>query len=269
MLPIFDNLRRYRPWPKVIGWFVLVVLIVYGWTTAVWPQRFWLPGIFGEAVACVKTDQPLVALTFDDGPHPVFTPTIADSLDRHDAKATFFVLGRHAEQNPAILQALAANGHEIGNHSFNHYDLNQQQPETIRTEILQTDAIISATGYAGNIFFRPPYGHAGFPVMGVLKALKRPIVRWNIDLRDWAGTDPDDMLAMFEQRIQPGAIVLLHDSSSNQATELPESQQNRENTVELVQRLLETYVPQGYQFVTLSELLEAGEPRRSSKTCRV
>lgn len=266
--PQSNNLQRYRLWPKFFGWIVIVALTVHVWSSQVWPQRFRLPGIFGEAVACVHTTQPLVALTFDDGPHPIYTPAIIDILDAYGAKATFFVLGRHAEQHPSVLQALAESGHEIGNHSFYHHDLNKRRPEAIREEISRTDQIIVAAGYQDEIYFRPPYGHANFSVMSALKSMQRMIVRWDIDLRDWAGTAPEAMLAKFEQRVRPGAIVLLHDSSSNQQGDLPEVRHNRENTVEVVQLLLETFVPQGYQFVTVSDLLTAGVPQPSSKTCR-
>ncbi len=266
--PRLTSFRSRQRWLKFLSWVVLAALTLHVWSSQVWSQRFWLPGIFGEAVACVQTTQPMVALTFDDGPHPLYTPAILDILDAYGAKATFFVLGRHAEQNPAILMAMAAEGHDIGNHSFYHYDLNKRRPEVIREEIRRTDDLITAAGYRNEILFRPPYGHANLSVMAALKSMQRMIVRWDVDLRDWAGTAPEDMLAKFEQRARPGAIVLLHDSSSNQQGDLPEVRHNRENTVDFVQLLLDTYVPQGYQFVTISDLLGAGVPQPSSKTCR-
>ena len=219
-------------------------------------------------MACVQTTQPMVALTFDDGPHPTYTPAILEILDGYGVKATFFVLGRHAEQNPALLKTLVQEGHEIGNHSFFHHDLNKRRPEAIREEIRRTDDLIAAAGYEQEILFRPPYGHANFSVMSALKSMQRKIIRWDVDLRDWAGTAPEDMLAKFEQIARPGTIVLLHDSSSNQQGDLPEVRHNRENTVEIVRLLLATYIPQGYQFVTVSDLLAVGVPNPSSKACR-
>ncbi len=240
-------------------------LIILGWTKGLWPQRFMWPQAFGEGVFCVRTEEPIMALTFDDGPDPIYTPAILAILEEYQAKATFFAIGQHLFQYPHIAQTLVAQGHELANHTFSHPDLNRRLRQGILQEVKQTDALLGAMIPRMPPYFRPPYGHANLLVTDALKALGRPILFWDVDLRDWADPSVDHMMAILKRNAHPGAIVLLHDSSPPAAGSASKS---RQKTVDVVRQILSTYIPQGYQFVTLSELLDRGETQLAARSCR-
>lgn len=262
--------RRRRGLPGPIKALVVFLLSLVVAVSAfyLWPQRFMLPQLFGTAVFCVETPEKIVALTFDDGPDPQYTPAIAEVLKRHQAKATFFVLGRHGQQYLAILKDLMAAGHELGNHTFNHPNLNLTLPPTIQAEIGQTDAVLKQIQYPDPIYFRPPYGRAGLAVTSTVKPLGRTLILWDIDLMDWAQSPPSvkNMATTLEQQLKPGAIIVLHDAIAGTKPGDPEA--NRQNTVDLVENILSTYGAQGYHFVTVSELLKAGVALPSLKQCQ-
>jgi hypothetical protein len=133
---------RPRPWglrwPVVRLGLMLVAttLALLVWTKGFWPQRFLWTQVSGEAVFCVHTQAPIMTLTFDDGPHPVYTPTILDLLQDYQAKATFFAIGQHLAQYPDIAQTLA-------NHTFSHPDLNRKFRRDIHQEIQHTDDLLA------------------------------------------------------------------------------------------------------------------------------
>ncbi len=262
---------RHRPlrlrWPVVRLGLMLIAttLALLVWTKGFWPQRFLWTQMSGEAVFCVHTQAPIMALTFDDGPHPVYTPAILDLLQNYQAKATFFAIGQHLAQYPDIAQTLVAQGHELANHTFSHPDLNRKFRQDIHREIQHTDDLLAPWLRQLPSYFRPPYGHANLLVMATLKAMGRPLIFWDIDVQDWNGLSVEHMLSLLQQSAHPGAIVLMHDSGPA----LPGSPPvNRQNTVELVQQILATYSPQGYRFVTLSDLLAQGDPQPSASRCR-
>ena len=160
---------------------------------------------------------------------------------------------------------VVAQGHELANHTFSHPDLNLRLGPGIEQEIQRTEDLLTPITASLPIYFRPPYGHANLMVMHTLKAMGRPLLLWDIDLLDWSGLSVDDMLAMLVKQAHPGAIVLMHDSSPRPDGS---SRTSRQKTVELVRQILATYTPQGYQFVTLSELLSRGEAQPSPSRCR-
>ena len=219
-----------------------------------------LPAIAGEAIYCTTTSERYIALTFDDGPHPVYTRAIEQLLNEYQAEATFFVIGEHANQYSSIIASLVNSGHEVGNHTLSHPDLNLQLPVSIMNQIYQTDSILQDILGEGEFLFRPPYGHANLPVMYSLKAMNRKIIFWNIDLFDWTGKSSEDMFQIFEANIHPGSIVLLHDSSITDPVD-------RTNTVEVVEKILRKYTDLGYEFVTLSAMLNNSKEVSSSKFC--
>lgn len=243
----------------------LTTLVLVVWTKAIWPQRFLWPQAFGEAVFCVSTQEPVMALTFDDGPHPIYTPAILNILNAYGAKATFFAIGRHLAHHPNIAQTLVAQGHELANHTFSHPDLNRRLRPGIEQEIRRTDALLEPFVAQSPPYFRPPYGHANLQVMHTLRAMTRPILFWDVDLLDWDSLSVAETMAILEKRAHPGAIILMHDASPN-LDGSPQS--SRQKTVQLVEQILATYVPQGYRFVTLSELWTLGTPQASASRCQ-
>lgn len=182
--------------------------------------------------------RPCLALTFDDGPNATVTPQILDILARQQVKATFFVIGIHVPGREEILRREYREGHEIGNHSWNHPDLSKLSPEDAQTQIALTQKVIAGAGVPAPKLLRPPYG----AVNDMLAAHnKLTIVRWNTDPEDWKQTDPAKTDAQLLAQARPGAVILMHDIYPS--------------TVAALEPAIQA-LKQQYQFVTASELLE-------------
>ncbi|TAE59118.1 MAG: hypothetical protein EAZ87_10855 [Nostocales cyanobacterium] len=243
---------------------LLILIAIYLFLELAWPKRFLLPVLFGESVFCVNTPDKVLALTFDDGPDPVYTRAISQILLDYEAQGTFFVLGKHSEKYPQIVRTLQKQGHEIGNHTWHHYNLNSKFNDTIYQEISETDILIDKLISPDNVYFRPPFGRAGFAVTNVLKQIHKPIIFWDVDLQDWHGKSAAEMMKIFENNFHNGSIVLLHDSDGTAKKGVYAS---RHNTLEVVEKILKVYTPQGYEFVTISELLKRGNAVKVKERC--
>jgi peptidoglycan-N-acetylglucosamine deacetylase len=199
------------------------------------PSLVKAPGTYYMA----HTQEKVVALTFDDGPDPIDTPLIMDILKEKEVKATFFVLGQAVKENSAILKRQVKEGHEIGNHSFNH-DYQQQR---LAKEIHQTDEeVFKATGLH-TYFYRPP---GGFLTKGQLESIKKNghvVALWSVDSKDWRNPGVKQIVKNVIDNVFPGAIILLHDGGYQ-----------RTQTVKALSPIIDSLKAQGYHFVTLSEL---------------
>ena len=152
------------------------------------------------------------ALTFDDGPHPVNTPAILDWLKENKLKATFFLLGENAVRYPELVARIAAEGHELGNHTWTHTQLTKLKPEAVRREVKRThELIVSLTGRAP-VYFRPPYGSL-LPTqrMAIEKEFGYRTVLWDADSLDWKLKSEEAVVKELHPFIRKGAIVLAHD----------------------------------------------------------
>jgi peptidoglycan/xylan/chitin deacetylase (PgdA/CDA1 family) len=199
--------------------------------------------IFGPTVR--HTDAPgTIALTFDDGPHPEATPQLLDLLDEHAAHATFFVVGRFARAYPAVVRAIGARGHQIGNHTDTHPSLVWRSPRTIAREILRCqDAIADAAGIMPTLF-RPPFGFRGPQLAPIVERCGlRRIVMWTVMGRDWTGRPQvvDARLA----RVRDRDIVVLHDGDHRGG------RADRRTTLGCLARWLPARVRGGCRFVAL------------------
>lgn len=180
-----------------------------------------------------------VAITFDDGPGASLDKLLA-FLDAADARATFFVLGEMVAARPTSLRKIAAAGHEIGDHSWDHPELPRLSDDGVRAELTRTaDLVEKITGRRPDLM-RPPYGEVSARVVGILKAREWPIVQWSVDPEDWKDRDADVVYRRVIAQTRPGSIVLLHDIHPT--------------TVAAVPRILATLADRGYTFVTVSEL---------------
>jgi peptidoglycan-N-acetylglucosamine deacetylase len=178
-----------------------------------------------------------VALTFDDGPTDDSTTKILQILRQNNAKATFFMIGQNVKNNPAIAQLVLSQGHEIGNHSYTHPNLNQLKSREIASELSQTqDQIFATTGLTPTLF-RPPFGLTSDKVHTAAKNLK--LVMWDIDSEDWLNPETQKICDKVEPKVFPGAIVLLHD---------------RIEESEAVQKIITFLLAKNYKFVTISQL---------------
>jgi len=180
----------------------------------------------------------LIALTFDDGPHPEYTPLLLDVLRDQDVRATFFVLGCNAEDAPETLRRTAAEGHQVGNHTYHHKDLTKLGPERRRAEINSGAALIeSLTGRRPTVM-RPPYGEYNRTVQDEADT---PLVFWSIDPADWSVRNADKVFQHVMERAQDGDILLLHDWYAE--------------TIEAAEKLIPALKAQGFTFITVDQLL--------------
>lgn len=201
----------------------------------------------------VSTSAPLVALTFDDGPHSVFTLRVLAVLERYDARATFFMVGEAAQRLPYIVARVAAAGHVVGGHSWDHPSF----PLISRKErVRQIRACAQALRPYGQAWFRPPFGHQDLATRFDLWRMGYRVVAWSAHALDSQERDPDAMAARLIDRIRPGSIVLLHDSLF---TLLPESNADRSAMLEALERVL-AELSGRLRFVTVPELIRAGRP---------
>ncbi len=199
-----------------------------------------------EVVWNVQTDQKLIALTFDDGPNPVYTPQILDILRDYQAKGTFFVLGKRVQLFPAIAIREVNEGHEIANHTFDHHYLKNYPPERLIQEIRQTQEVIfDITEQMPNVF-RPPGGFYNDTLLHSMKEDKLTVVMWSwyMDTKDWRKPGVDKIVQQVLGNVHNGDIVLFHDLEGDCT-----------QTVEALKRILPELKSRGYQFVTVSDLI--------------
>lgn len=179
-----------------------------------------------------------ISLTFDDGPNPSTTPLVLDLLKKHNAKATFFVLGQNIEGNEWILQRMKAEGHEIANHSWSHPNLTNLSPDAIHQEIEKTQVAIEKAVGQRPVLVRPPYGAVN---RKVASAMNLPSIYWNVDTQDWSSHNPQAILNQVKTNACPGCFILMHDI--------------HKETVKSLDSVLQFLTSQGYSMVTVSESL--------------
>jgi polysaccharide deacetylase family sporulation protein PdaB len=224
-------------------------------TAGLWFANKYVYRGFGLQVPIIRAGGPyfkVVALTFDDGPDPVYTPQILDILKDHGVKATFFIVGRHAEHYPEIVKRIAADGHSIGNHTYTHpINLVVLSREKIAREIERTEeAIVKACGDRPYLF-RPPRGLYNKNLMDVLKERKYTLVLWSLSSRDWQEPSYKEITWRISTGVKNGDILLFHDSGS---LIVPEGG-SRENTVGALPHVIKELRDKGYRFVTVSDLI--------------
>jgi peptidoglycan/xylan/chitin deacetylase (PgdA/CDA1 family) len=203
----------------------------------------------------VSTAEPVLALTFDDGPHPEDTPPLLDLLERHGARGTFFMVGKSARRWPELVRRVAEGGHAIGNHTWDHLSMPSLTGRFRRRQLAWTQ---EALGPHGAKLFRPPYGEQSLGSR--LDALRAglDVVCWDVIAEDWRDDPAEAMLARIYQRLRRGSIVLFHDTLY---TTTEERYRDRRPTRETVEALLRD-LGDRYRFVTVPELLKLGRPVR-------
>ncbi|MEV5763125.1 polysaccharide deacetylase family protein [Micromonospora sp. NPDC052213] len=158
-----------------------------------------------------------VALTFDDGPDPQYTPQVLALLREHHVRATFCVVGENAQSHPDLIRAIVADGHTLCNHSWNHdVTLGQQSPETIRADLLRTsEAIRAAVPNAPIAYYRQPGGAWTGSVVSVSRELGMTPLHWTVDPADWETPGASRIAGMVLTNVEPGSVVLLHDAGGD------------------------------------------------------
>jgi peptidoglycan/xylan/chitin deacetylase (PgdA/CDA1 family) len=186
-----------------------------------------------------------VALTFDDGPHPDWTPDVLAALRRTAVPATFFCVGSNVRDHGSIHKD-SVGTHELANHTFDHPDLARLPLDRCREQLEQTNEIMAKAYGTTPALFRPPYGHLGGAALLASAELGLTLTLWSAQAREDRVRDhPDDIAADIAGQLRPGSIVLMHDTGSA----------DRRITIDHLERLVSTLRDDGWTFATVSELL--------------
>lgn len=213
--------------------------------------------MISNIITNIETDEPVVALTFDDGPHPIYTPKLLEILNKHHAKATFFLVGEAAEKYPDIVRLMAEAGHDIGNHSWDHKNLTRVHSRLRRLKYMWKCA--RATAPHSVRLFRPPYGAQNNKIQFDALMLGYKLILWNVSAQDWTLQDADDIKDKIIRRSKPGNIFLLHDAIYKTHLEDFETQFDREPMLIGLDNAL-SVLKDKFRFITVSEIIKTGQP---------
>ena len=200
---------------------------------------------FGQNIVRLNTARRIVALTFDDGPHPPYTEQLLDVLAKHDVKATFFMIGNRIEKYPETVHRIIAEGNRIGNHSYSHPMLGFRSPARIQREIERTDNLLRQMGVAGKIVFRAPLLTRFLPGAWALAKADRTHISCNVWSWDWITQNPERIAQTVLKKVAPGSIIVLHDGKAENA------HANRSGTIEATDRIITKLKREKYQFSTI------------------
>jgi peptidoglycan/xylan/chitin deacetylase (PgdA/CDA1 family) len=209
-------------------------------------------------ITAVKTTSPMVALTFDDGPHPDYTPALLDILAKYNARATFFMIGELAEKHPQIVRGAAQRGHAVANHSWSHLSFplltaSQRHDQLVRCQ--------EALAPYGQRLFRPPYCHQTLGSRWQALCAGYEVIAFSVHAEDWLDRSAEWMAGRLEQRTRAGSIVILHDNIYRSI--LPAAQLDRKPMLSALDQFLGS-VQNRFRFVTVAELLRHGSPLREN-----
>jgi len=199
----------------------------------------------------VHVDQPVIAMTFDDGPSAVLTPRLLDILKQRNIKVTFFVLGERVHEHPEIIQRALAEGQEIANHSWDHKYLTKVGEGGLQHELADTSAeITKATGKPVTLM-RPPGGYHNPSLDRTIeKEYGMKVIMWSVDPDDWKRPGPQAIEQRILKETKPGSIILSHDIHPG--------------TIKAMPATLDALLAKGYKFVTVTELLAMEKPKQSN-----
>lgn len=223
------NLKR-----RILFCIVLMALLAFVCLTG-YLQQDSIPAM-GEASG--QEGQKKIALTFDDGPHPYYTRQLLKGLKERNVKATFFVTGKNVEAYPEIIKSIHEDGHLIGNHTYNHTQLTKKNGEAFKQEIIQTNEVIKKVTGEDTIYVRPPYGSWNKEFE---KELNMFPVLWTIDPLDWCSQDVSCIVRKVCAKAEENDIILMHDQYKT--------------TVTAAFKIVDILTEEGYEFVTVDELL--------------
>lgn len=231
-----DN--RYHYSPSAYGWILLayVTILFCG-------SYFIQLGFFFKSVCSGDGGKKEIALSFDDGPDPAFTPVILDLLKAEGVETIFFCIGKKIPDNEGILQRIIAEGHLIGNHSYSHHHLfDLFSPEKMHDDLQEmNDLTKTVTGLMPK-FFRPPYGVTNPNLKKAVQQGNYISIGWSLRSLDTVIRDENRLLQKVLKRVKPGSILLFHDTS--------------ETTVKILRQLIGRLRENGYEIVRLDKLIK-------------
>jgi peptidoglycan/xylan/chitin deacetylase (PgdA/CDA1 family) len=209
-----------------------------------WHRNSW---VFGSALTHLPDDT-AVSITFDDGPNPRATPLILDVLRREQVRATFFVLGRHADLWPDLVRRMAAEGHQLGNHGYWHRKLHRRGPGYVRDDLTRgTESICGASGLTALRHFRAPHGFRSPWVTPIARSLGQRTVGWSLGVWDSARPGAAEIAQRAADGLRGGSILLLHDGDGYDA------EGDRLQTAEALPSIIENLRVRGLRFATLPD----------------
>ncbi len=231
---------------EVVLIIIIIIMAMWNFTKPAVPKRSW----YENVVHRVPTTEKVVALTYDDGPHPVFTPQILDILDKYHVKATFFMIGSQMERYPEVVEEVLKRGHIITNHTYTHPRNIEADtaPQIIRELELCEQVIERMTGRRAYLF-RPPRGSVDSTVFAIAQEEGYQTILWTVCADHHDTPTPELMAERVVKLIKPGGIILAHDGT------FP----SRWKDVQATSLIIESLMKQGYQFLTLPELLAKGQ----------
>ena len=190
-----------------------------------------------------------LALTYDDGPNDPHTLRLLEVLAKHGVRATFFLIGRYVQQTPDIVREIARAGHVIGNHTFHHPNLIFASAAQTRAELQQCTQVLTEAVGEHSRLFRPPFGGRRPVTLRVARSLGLEPVMWNVTGWDWRGKPAEYVEHKVCRKVRGGDVILLHDGSHAAFGA------DRSQTVIVTDRLISTYRSQGYEFVTIPQMM--------------
>ena len=183
-------------------------------------------------------EKPSIAITFDDGPSGRYTGRLLDGLKERNVKASFFLIGENAKENPELVERIYKEGHLIGNHTYSHVQMTHLSEEAAVGEIEKTDQVISAITGEHVAYMRPPFGAWQRELEVRMEVLP---VLWSVDPLDWTTENVDEIVSKVVTEVEEGDIILLHDCYAS--------------SVEAALRIVDILQKEGYEFVTVDRLL--------------
>ena len=201
--------------------------------------------VFGPALGKIESDRKVVALTFDDGPNPDATPRILDTLREKGVRATFFVLGSHAERWPELVRRISHEGHQIGNHGYFHRKLQFKSPFYVSRDIRLGIRAIKRAGAPAPRYFRAPHGFRSPWTTPIASSYGERTVGWSLGVWDSDRPGVEEIVRRTLEGVEPGSIVLLHDGDGYN----PDG--DRMQTAAALPLIIDRLKEQGYEFATL------------------
>jgi peptidoglycan/xylan/chitin deacetylase (PgdA/CDA1 family) len=190
-----------------------------------------------------NVEGPYIAITFDDGPHGVNTPRLLAMLRERKIRATFFLLGECVAENPEVAKEIVKEGHEVGNHSWSHPNLNKLSADSIRDQFERTHNVITQEVGVAPVLMRPPYGNLSLQQRSLAHATwGYPTIIWDVDSLDWKHRNPAKTESIIMANTKPGSIILCHDI--------------HKTTIDAMPSVLDKLLAKGFKFVTVSELIK-------------
>jgi len=237
-------------WVIDISAVTLLILVAWGMFGASSP-------LFGGVVTGKRIRRPVAALTFDDGPSPDVTPRILDTLRREGVRATFFVLGKHAERHPELIERMVREGHEVANHGYDHGILAFAGPAEIHHQLHRTQRIVERAGAPRPRSFRAPHGFRSPFVTRTARRLGYRTCAWSRGVFDTSKPGVPTIVKRSVDGLEPGAVLLLHDADGW-------GEDDRTQTAEALPAIIAAGRERGLEFVTMHEIAELDPPKAIS-----